>query len=198
MERKVRSGVWDYEKAAPMCRLSDLTSGLIAFGNIARKVAAKAEVFGFKWILVCDPYVRETGLYPRYDFVSLDTLLKDSDIISLHAPATGDTKHLINRDTLGLMKQGAFLVNTSRGALVKEDDLVEALQQGRLGGVALDVLENERDVTNHPLLRFDNVIITPHMAWYSMQSIAELQRKVAEQVRQALLDGQPSNWANRF
>jgi D-3-phosphoglycerate dehydrogenase / 2-oxoglutarate reductase len=198
MERKVRSGVWDYEQAAPMHRLTDLSLGLIAFGNIARQVAAKAAVFGFRRILVCDPYVRDADRDPRYEFVSLDSLLRESDVISIHAPATRDTKHLINRDTLGMMRQGAFLVNTSRGALVNEADLATALQEGRLGGVALDVLENEQDVTGHPLLRFDNVIITPHMAWYSIPSVAELQRKAAEQVRQALLDGQPTYWANRF
>jgi len=198
MDRDVRNGVWSYKKAVPVRRLSDMTLGLIAFGNIARRVAAKAEAFGFKRVLVHDPYVSDGRQYPRYDFVSLDTLLEQADIISVHAPTTAETKHLINRQTLSQMKTSSFLVNTSRGALVNEADLVAALREGKLAGVALDVLENEKDVTNHPLFEFANVIITPHMAWYSTGSIAELQRKVAEQVKQALLTGKPSNWVNKF
>lgn len=198
MDRDVRNGVWSYKKAVPVRRLSDMTLGLIAFGNIARQVAAKAEAFGFKRVLVHDPYVSDGRQYPRYDFVSLDTLLEQADIVSVHAPTTAETKHLIDRQTLSQMKTSSFLVNTSRGALVNEADLVAALREGKLAGVALDVLENEKDVTNHPLFEFDNVIITPHMAWYSTGSIAELQRKVAEQVKQALLTGKPSNWVNKF
>jgi D-3-phosphoglycerate dehydrogenase / 2-oxoglutarate reductase len=198
MDRQVRKGIWNYELAAPMRRFSEMSLGLIAFGNIARRVAAKAEAFGFQRILVSDPYFADADRYPNYSFVSLDTLLAESDIVSIHAPAGAETKHLINRDSIGKMRQGALLVNTSRGVLIREGDLVEALGQGRLGGVALDVLEKEESTADHPLLRFENVILTPHMAWYSRHSIAELQRKVAEQVRQALLEGRPRYWVNRF
>ena len=198
MDREVQIGNWSYKRAVPIARLSDMTLGLIAFGSIARCVAQKASVFGFKKIYVHDPYFRDAQQYPACEFVSLETLLGASDIVSIHAPATPETRSLINRQTLGLMKTGAFLVNTSRGALVNEADLLEALRLGKLSGVGLDVLENENEVLHHPLHRFDNVIMTPHMAWYSTGSIVELQRKAAEQVRQALLTGAPSNWANRF
>ena len=198
MDREVRRGAWSYKKAVPIRRLSEMTLGLVAFGNVARRVAAKAEAFGFTRILVHDPYVPDPKQYPRYEFLPLEALAEQSDILSVHAPATVETRHLINRQILARMKTGAYLVNTSRGAVVDEIDLVEALRAGKLAGVALDVLENEQDVTAHALFGFDNVIITPHMAWYSTGAIRELQRKVAEQVKQALLTGRPTNWVNKF
>ncbi len=198
MDREARSGIWSYKKAVPIRRLSELTLGLVAFGNVARRVAQKAEVFGVKRILVHDPYIKDRTNYPRYEFVALEDLATHSDIVSVHVPANAETKHLINQQFLSRMKPGAYLLNTSRGAVVNEADLLEALRAERLGGVALDVLENEQSVSGHPLFGFENVIITPHMAWYSTGAIAELQRKVAEQVKQALLEGRPKYWANPF
>jgi phosphoglycerate dehydrogenase-like enzyme len=119
-------------------------------------------------------------------------------MVSVHAPATAETKHMINRETLALMKDGAYLINTSRGVLIDETALAEALKFGKLGGVGLDVLEDEKNINENPLLKYANVVITPHMSWYSVDSSVELQRKAAEQVRLALLEGQPKYWANRF
>jgi D-3-phosphoglycerate dehydrogenase len=196
---EVARGNWNYQKIVPIRRFSAMSLGLIAFGNIARNFGAKAQAFGFKQIRVYDPYIKETtAQYPGYDFVDLPTLLQESDVISIHAPATVETKHIINRETLALMKDGAFLINTSRGALIDEAALAAALTEGKLGGVGLDVLEDEKNIKGNPLLKFENVFITPHMSWYSMDSIAELQRKVAEQVKQALLEGRPKYWVNRF
>lgn len=198
MDREVRKGVWSYKKAEPLYRLSSMNLGLIAFGRIARNFAKKAEALGFKKIYVFDPYFTDRSAYPNYEFVSLETLLADSDVVSIHAPSTEDTKHLINRETLKLMKEGSYLINTSRGALINEKDIIDALKEGKLAGVGLDVLENEQISSEHPLLQFDNVVLTPHMGWYSVDSILELQRKVAEQVKQALLEGEPRYWINRF
>jgi D-3-phosphoglycerate dehydrogenase len=105
---------------------------------------------------------------------------------------------MINRETLALMKDGAYLINTSRGVLIDETALAEALKFGKLGGGGLDVLEDEKNINENPLLKYANVVITPHMSWYSVDSSVELQRKAAEQVRLALLEGQPKYWANRF
>jgi D-3-phosphoglycerate dehydrogenase len=197
---EVAHGNWSYQKTVPIRRFSAMNLGLISFGNIARNFGAKARALGFKQIRVYDPYIKETGIakYSSYDFVDLSTLLKESDVVSVHAPATAETKHMINRNTLALMKDGAFLINTSRGALIDETALEAALAAGKLGGVGLDVLEDEKSVQESPLLKHENVIITPHMSWYSIDSIAELQRKVAEQVKLALLEGRPKYWANRF
>jgi D-3-phosphoglycerate dehydrogenase len=196
---EVARGNWSYQKAVPIRRFSAMSLGLISFGNIARNFGAKAQALGFKQIRVYDPYINEAGAkYPGYDFVDLPTLLKESDVVSIHAPATAETKHMINRETLALMKEGAYLINTSRGVLIDETALAAALAAGKLGGVGLDVLEDEKNIKRNPLLQYENVLITPHMSWYSIDSIAELQRKVAEQVKQALLEGRPKYWVNRF
>jgi len=196
MDREAKAGIWSYKKAVPIRRFSDLTLGLIAFGNVARRVATKAEAFGVKRILVHDPYVQDHAQYPRYHFVSLQELAEQADIVSIHVPANAETKHLIDAAFLSRLKPDTLLINTARGAVVNEADLFDAVGAGRLGGVALDVLEDEQAVGNHPLFGFENVIITPHMAWYSTGAIRELQRKVAEQVRDALLTGRPKYWAN--
>jgi D-3-phosphoglycerate dehydrogenase len=195
---EVARGNWNYQKTVPIKRFSEMNLGLISFGNIARNFGGKAKALGFKKIRVFDPYIKDTAQYSGYEFVDLATLLKESDVVSVHAPATAETKHMFNRETLAMMKDGAYLINTSRGALIDQSALVEALEAGKLGGVGLDVLEDEKNVGANPLLRYDNVIITPHMSWYSVDSIAELQRKVAEQVKQALLEGKPKYWVNKF
>jgi D-3-phosphoglycerate dehydrogenase len=197
MDGEVQRGKWSYRPAEPIPRLADLRLGLVGFGHIAREVARKARALGFQAICAHDPYVNPSEC-PEVDFAPLAVLLESSDIVSIHAPATAETRHLIDGAALARMKRGAFLVNTSRGALVSEPDLCRALQEGRLAGAALDVLEDEVKVHGNPLAGRGNVILTPHMAWYSTGSIAELQRKVAEQVRQAILEGRPSNWVNRF
>jgi len=195
---EVARGNWSYQKTVPIKRFSEMNLGLISFGNIARNFGGKAKALGFRRIWVYDPYLKDTAAYPEYDFVSLPTLLKESDIVSIHAPATAETKHMFNRETFAMMKEGAYLINTSRGALIDEKALVEALDNGKLSGVGLDVLENETNVGDNPLLKFANVVITPHMSWYSIDSVAELQRKVAEQVKLALLEGKPKYWVNKF
>ena len=197
MDGEVQRGNWSYRPAEPIRRLAELRLGLVGFGNIAREVARKARALGFQAICAYDPYaIRQNGA--GVQLVPLAALLESSDIVSIHAPATAETHHLIDGPALARMKPGAVLVNTSRGALVSEPDLCRALQEGRLAGAALDVLEDEVTIQGNPLAARDNVILTPHMAWYSTGSIAELQRKVAEQARQAILEGQPSNWVNRF
>jgi D-3-phosphoglycerate dehydrogenase len=197
---EVARGNWSYQKAVPIRRFSEMSLGLLSFGNIARTFVAKAQALGFKQIRVYDPYINETGIakYPEYEFVDLTTLLNESDVVSIHTPATAETIHMIDRSALALMKNGAFLINTSRGALIDEVALAEALENGKLGGVGLDVLENEESIKENPLLKYENVVITPHMGWYSIDSLAELQRKVAEQVKQALLEGRPKYWVNQF
>ncbi len=197
-DAQVRAGNWDYKPTVPIKRLSELDLGLVSFGNIGRNFAEKASAFGFRSIRVYDPYFENARPYPNVSFVPLSTLLTESDIVSIHAPLTPETRHLINRDTLGMMKDGSFLINTSRGGLINESDLVWALESGKLAGVGLDVLEDEKNVKDHALAKFKNVIITPHMGWYSVDSISELQRKAAEQVKMTLLLGQPKYWVNPF
>jgi len=196
MDKEVRKGIWSYKRSIPINRLSTLNLGVVAFGRIARNFVEKAKVFGFKKIFIYDPYFQDFNYYPEYNFVSLRDLLEFSDVISIHAPATNETKEIFNKKTFSLMKQGSYLINTSRGFLINEKDLIEEIKKGKFGGVALDVLNMENITIDHPLFEFDNVIITPHMSWYSNESVKELQRKAAEQVKKALLNGNPEYLIN--
>ncbi|MEX0756275.1 MAG: C-terminal binding protein [Actinomycetota bacterium] len=194
LDRSVRGGSWTPSDARPLHRLRGRTLGLIGFGKIATTLAAKCGSLGLA-VAVYDPFVpddvvRAAGGEP----LPLEALLADADIVSLHAPLTEQTRHLIGDTELAIMKPGAFLINTSRGPLIDHDALDAALETGRLGGVGLDVLETEPPAADDPLLRRDNVIVTPHAAFYSEESVAELQRKAAEQVV-AVLAGQAPPYA---
>ena len=186
LDRSVHTGSWSPMDAAPLHRLRGRALGLVGFGRIARALAAKASAIGFR-VLAFDPYlsaeaIAEAGAEP----CDLPTLLAGSDVVSLHAPLTPETRHLIGADELAQMREGALLVNTSRGPLIDLDALRSALGSGRIGGAALDVLENEPPAPDDPLLDRDDVILTPHAAFYSEESMAELQRKATEQVIEAL------------
>ena len=198
MDAEVQSGIWAYRRAVPVRRLGELTLGLIGFGHIAREVARKARALGFGRVSAFDPYVKEVDPALGVSLAPLDGVLAQADVLSIHAPATQESRHLIDGDALRRLKRGAFVVNTSRGSLVDEAALARALKDGQVAGAALDVLEDEANIAASPLRGLDDVILTPHMAWYSTGAIQELQRKVAEQVRDALLVGRPSYWVNRF
>ena len=198
MDAEVQRGTWSFRRAVPIRRLGELTLGLIGFGHIGREVARKARALNFHGVCAFDPYVTAVDPALGVTLAPLQTVLRTADVLSVHAPATPDTRHLIGAEALAQMKPGALLVNTSRGALVDEAAVARALREGRLAGAALDVLEDEANAQDSPLRGLENVILTPHMAWYSTGAIRELQRKVAEQVRDALLRGQPSYWVNPF
>jgi D-3-phosphoglycerate dehydrogenase len=160
--------------------------GLVGFGRIARALAAKMAPLGYR-IVTTDPFVpdeavREAGAEP----MTLEELLAVADVVSVHAPLTADSHHLIGAAELALLRPSAILVNTSRGPLVDLDALRAALEEDRLGGVGLDVLEVEPPSPDDPLLHRENVIVTPHAAFYSEESLRELQRKAVEQVIEAL------------
>jgi D-3-phosphoglycerate dehydrogenase len=191
LDRGVRQGSWDVGEAPPMHRLRGRTLGLVGFGHIARALAVKAASIGFK-VAAADPYVaddaiRAAGVTPR----SLDELVAGADVLSVHAPLTPETRHLIGREAFARMRPGTILVNTSRGPLVDREALLEALESGRLGGAGVDVLEVEPPDPADPLLRHPRVVITPHVAYKSEESVAELQRKAAEQVVIALAGDTP-------
>jgi D-3-phosphoglycerate dehydrogenase len=137
-----------------------------------------------------DPYVSQEGVESARK-ASLEEILRESDYLCIHAPETPETRHLLNERTLPLMKPSAFVVNTARGGIIDTAALVEMLRSGRLAGAALDVLENETAITaDHPLCRMENVILTPHAAWYSENSIVDLRLKVAQEVAR-FIEGEP-------
>lgn len=180
---KVRSGAWAMAvPLAAMQTLKNLTVGVVAFGRIGREVASRLKPFKCT-ILVFDPAVdaaavQAAGCAP----VSLDELLARSDLVTLHCPSNAKTKYLINTESIARMKKGALLVNTSRGTLVKTDDLAAALQSGALSAAALDVTDPEPIPPDHPLVRMENAIITSHIAALSPQSIRKLRETVANTV----------------
>lgn len=168
-DREVRSGVW---LRKPFPRMAGRTFGIVGLGRIGKAVVPKVQGLGMK-VIACDPFAdaafaRKHGI----ELVPLDELLARADVVSLHSPSTGETGNLINAETLALMKRGAVLINTSRGALVDEEAVCAALQEGRLMGAALDVFKREPLPLESPLLRCDNLLLCSHMGGLDGESIA--------------------------
>ena len=182
----VQSGRWEVPPIVPLRRLEGQTLGLIGFGNIPRALAPKAKAFGFK-VLTHDPFVKTDALAAAgVEGVSFDELLARSDFVSVHAPLLPSTRGLMNAAVFAKMKKGAYLINTARGPLVDEPALIAALDSGQLGGAGLDVVTTEPLGKNSPLLGRDNVILTPHTAFYSVEALEELQTKCASDVARVL------------
>jgi D-3-phosphoglycerate dehydrogenase / 2-oxoglutarate reductase len=186
----VQSGRWEVPPIVPIRRLIGQTLGLIGFGNIPRLVAPKAQAFGLK-VVTCDPYVSPEVLKAAHvESVSFDRLCGISDFVSVHAPLLPATRGLLNADAFAKMKTGVFIINTARGPLIDEPALVAALDAGKVGGAALDVVAVEPLAKDSPLLGRDNVILTPHTAFYSVEALQELQTKAATDVAR-VLRGEP-------
>ncbi len=181
-----KNNIWDFRIARPIRRLKDQTLGVLGLGGIGLTLARKAQALGWHVIGHSRKAKRGTGIKT----VSFEQLLALSDILSIHLPLNQDTYHLFNKELFRKMKKGALLINTSRGAIINEDDLVEALKTNQIGGAGLDVMEKEPPQENHPLYSFDNVVITPHSAFYSEESLAELKQKAAEEACAYLLNKQ--------
>ncbi|WP_105456925.1 C-terminal binding protein [Escherichia coli] len=195
--RDVRDGQWGIGQREPMFRLAGKILGVVGFGRISRCFVQKASGFGFKRILVVDPLLTdEQASQAGVTRVNLDTLCREADFISLHAPLTPDTHHLIGEAELAKMKPSAVLVNTSRGGLIDEQALINALLQKRIFAAGLDVFESEPLSTKSPLLQMDNTLCTDHTAWFTEESVVELQSKAAHEVRRAFEGEHPLNWVN--
>lgn len=173
----------------PIRELQGQTMGIVGHGELGRAVAKLAEAFGMDVLLA-----KRNADDARVDRLALHELLPRVDVLSLHCPLTDETSGLIGRDEMGLMKRDAVLINTARGGLVDEMALFEALNQNRIGGAALDVLEQEPPDANHPLLEADltNLIITPHTAWASREARQRVLQEVADNIA-AFKAGQPRN-----
>jgi len=186
----VQSGRWEMPAVAPLRRLAGQVLGLIGFGNIPRALAPKAKAFGVT-VITHDPYVSKDVLAAAgVEGVSFDDLLARSDFVSVHAPLTSATRGLVNAAAFAKMKKSALIINTARGPLIDEQALIAALDSGLLGGAALDVVATEPLSKDSPLLGRDNVILTPHTAFYSVEALEELQTKCASDVAR-VLSGEP-------
>lgn len=175
----VRDGRWRDDGFFQPKRLSECVLGLIGLGRIGRRVAASFDQFGVR-VVAFDPWVKEADL--QIELMSLDRLLRESDLISLHCPLTAETQGLIGRAELSLVKPGAVLVNTARGGLVDEDALVAALDDGRLAAAGLDTFAVEPLPAASPLRSLPNVVLTPHTAWLSASALRDLHRETAANV----------------
>ncbi len=196
-DRLIREGLWKKPGADPLSRTSGGTLGILGYGQVGRAVLRKLSSFGFKEFLVCDPYRDKEEIEKQgAKLVSLGTLLKRSDYVTVHVPLTPGTRHLLGAKELRSLKPGAVLVNTARGPVIDEAALTAVLKAGRLGGVGLDVFETEPLPKNHPLLSFPEVILTDHTAYYSPESVTELKTRAAENVVQTLLTGRPNHPVN--
>jgi D-3-phosphoglycerate dehydrogenase len=198
MDQYVRSGRW--REGRPLLsqfpRLMGQTLGLISFGHVARAVTVRARAFGVR-IIAYDPYIEELvmteyGVEP----VGLTELLQRADIVSMHAPATPDAHHLMTEDLFRLMKPEAIFINTGRGPTVDESALIKALQEGWIAAAGLDVFEQEPPDPNNPLLRLDNVILSPHVASASARMDPERRRRVGQEIALVLTGRWPRSCVN--
>lgn len=179
MNRRTKEVGWDYTYAIPIQRYSEMTVGVVGLGRIGRTFAGLAQGLGCR-VIGYDPYYtpNETDGTKFIQPASFEELVKASDVISIHCPYTPD---LFCRETFQAMKSSAVLINVARGGIVNERDLDEALESGEIAGAGLDCMEREPMPPNSPIFRHETLLCTPHMAWYSQQSSADLKRKVAEQ-----------------
>ena len=195
-DRMVRAGRWEVPPGKPMFRLAGSTLGLVGFGNIARQVAVRAASFGMR-VLYADPFVNEGQFKVPGSKIEFEDLLRQSDFVSLHPPLTPQTRKMINDEAFSRMKPGAYLINCSRGTIVDTDALVRALDAQKIAGAALDTVDPEPLPDPHPLRGRENVILNPHVAWYSEAAMVGLQAGAPSEVRRVLLGEWPVNVVNK-
>ena len=187
-DKRIRAGDWDIGQKDPIHRIQGATLGVVGLGRIPQELVKKVKGFEFR-IIVSDPFIgEEVAKKLGVELVDLDTLLAESDFISVHAPLNDKTHHMINADAIAKMKPTAILVNTARGGVVDTDALYDALKSGRINSAGMDVHEDEPVPKDYKMFELENVIISDHAGWYSQESIAELQRGAAQAVA-AVLDG---------
>lgn len=195
LNARTHAGTWEMKAAVPIHRIRGKVLGLVAFGQIPQLVAPKAKSFGMRAV-ACDPYVPlELFAKAGVDRVEFEELVRISDYISIHTPLMPATHYLFNADIFRKMKPTAYLINTSRGPIIDEAALAEALDKKEIAGAALDVMEKE-PTTRSPLFGRDNVIVTPHTSFYSEESLVDLQTKAAEEVVRVLSGQAPRNPVN--
>lgn len=193
----VNKGLWTkMAELKPINALSELTLGLIGMGRIGAQVIKRMQGFGCR-IIVSDPYLTQSNAPDGVEIVSLDELLAQADMISLHCPSTEETKHLINKEKISKMVKKPILVNVSRGPLIQEDDLLEALNNGNIAFAGLDVLTVEPPLPDHPLLNHPKAAVTCHIAWYSEQSEARLRNLTSQRIIDFIEGREIPNFVNK-
>lgn len=198
-DNAVKKGDWSQSKHFcfwnfPLVELADKTIGIVGFGRIGQCVADIALAFGMS-VIAFDSHKTDQSLRKNFKWAELDELLRESDVVSLHCPLFQNNTGMINRRSLALMKKSAFLINTSRGPLIQDADLAEALNTQVIAGAALDVLSVEPPPMSNPLIAARNCIITPHISWATLEARSRLM-KIAGDNLKVWLEGKPSNVVN--
>ena len=194
---QIKRGQWDFRLMHPVRRHQVQTIGIIGLGRIGRAMAHKTHALGMK-VVGYDPFLKATNLPDYITLLSLEELLQQSDVVSVHCPLTDVTRNMLDGAKLSLMKPTAYLVNTARGCIVDEVALDKLLTDKKLAGAAMDVLAVEPGPVTHPLFKHENFYCTPHMAWHSEESAQELKRKAAEETRRVLRGEAPMYQVNKF
>lgn len=194
---RARQGVWDLKGLTPIHRNAGCKFGLIGFGNIAQAVAKRARTFKLE-IIVHDPFLTADAARAHdVKQLGLDEVLSQADVLSLHVPLNEHTRHMIDDVSLRQMKPGAVVINTARGGLIDTTALLQALDEGRIAGAALDVLEQEPPHDLQAISRTRNLILTPHAAFYSVESMEELRTKSVTEIVRVLNGEEPKYWVNK-
>lgn len=194
-DREVRDGAWNIGPAQKIYRLAGKTLGLIGYGRIAQAFERKMRGVGMARVMVFDPYAT---LPADVEAASVESVCREADVVSLHAPLTTETRHILDAQRIALLKPTAIVVNTSRGPLIDEAALVDALKDQRILGAGLDVFETEPLARDNPLRALGNAVLSDHCGWYSEESVQDLQRKAAEEVARVFRGEAPLNWLNRW
>ncbi|MBZ0332535.1 C-terminal binding protein [Halomonas sp. ANAO-440] len=197
LDSQVKQGVWNANQAKSVPQLRGKKFGLLGCGAIGQQVALRARAFGLE-VVGYDPYSSPDLLAQHHisQIEDFDEFLHEVDFLSLHLPLTEDTRHILNKSTLSKMKETSVVINTSRGGLIQENDLFTALIEGRLAGAAMDVLEKEPPEGAPELSSLDNVVITPHTAFLSQDSVAALRKKASQEIVRTIRNGKASNPVN--
>ena len=197
LDQSVRNAGWgSLPLTMRIMRLRGKTLGIVGFGRIGRSVAAKAKAFGMR-IIYYDPYVDQQSVEDDgFRQVDFEYLIKESEFISLHAPSTPDNSGMIGKDEFSAMKSEAFLINCARGTLVDEDALYDALVSGDIAGAGIDVLVDLSPAPDDRLFQLDNLIVTPHTAFFSQEATLELEQRAAGEVARVLQGNMPDNLVN--
>ncbi len=196
-DRSLRQGRFETDINDQIHRTTGKVLGLIGYGQISQAVHRKWKGFQPARVLVSDPYADPQLItFNGGESVDPQTLLTESDYVSLHAPLTDETRHIIDAEALGRMKSTAILINTARGELIDETALIDALYNNQILAAGLDVFESEPISSDHPLAVLPNVILTSHVGWYSKDAVTELQTRAAEEVKRVLSGERPECWVN--
>ena len=190
--------VWDFNVHRPIYSMKNKKLGFIGFGKIAQNMVKKLTKFGLQ-IIVYDPYLTEEKS-KKYNITKIDfqKLLKEADYISINAPLNDSTRHILSYNEFKVMKNSSYIINTARGSIIDENALAEAIKNNEIAGAALDVIEKEPIDKSNKLLDFDNVILTPHVAFYSEDSLKKLQKNTAQNVADVLIGRKSKSVVNKL